>query len=212
MINEIFYSIQGEGFLIGTPALFVRFQGCNLRCVWCDEKSALDFDKTAKSYIEALEEIEDILAIHNPSLIVLTGGEPLLNEDFINIFSYFKSLDKTIQIETNATILKDDIETLLKTYAKTYITLSPKYISNYNIDSKFLAFDKNIELKIVVDEHLNEGILEREYIRPFVEKGLLVLQPLWENGNVKFIDKAIKLAEKFNARIIPQMHKLLGLK
>ncbi len=84
----------------------MRFQGCNLRCVWCDEKSALDFDKTAKSYIEALEEIEDILAIHNPSLIVLTGGEPLLNEDFINIFSYFKSLDKTIQIETNATILK----------------------------------------------------------------------------------------------------------
>jgi Organic radical activating enzymes len=212
MINEVFYSIQGEGFLIGTPALFVRFQGCNLRCVWCDEKSALDFDKTAKSYIEALEEIEDILAIHNPSLIVLTGGEPLLNEDFINIFSYFKSLDKTIQIETNATTLKDDIETLLKTYAKTYITLSPKYISNYNIDSKFLAFDKNIELKIVVDEHLNEGILEREYIRPFVEKGLLVLQPLWENGSVKFIDKAIKLAEKFNARIILQMHKLLGLK
>jgi Organic radical activating enzymes len=212
MINEVFYSIQGEGFLIGTPALFVRFQGCNLRCVWCDEKSALDFDKTAKSYIEALKEIEDIIAIHNPSLIVLTGGEPLLNEDFINIFSYFKSLDKTIQIETNATILKDDIETLLKTYAKTYITLSPKYISNYNIDPKFLAFDKNIELKIVVDEHLNEGILEREYIRPFVEKGLLVLQPLWENGSVKFIDKAIKLAEKFNARIIPQMHKLLGLK
>jgi len=95
MINEVFYSIQGEGFLIGTPALFVRFQGCNLRCVWCDEKNALDFDKTTKSYTKAIEEIEDILAAHNPSLIVLTGGEPLLNEDFINIFSYFKSLDKT---------------------------------------------------------------------------------------------------------------------
>ncbi|GAB6077652.1 7-carboxy-7-deazaguanine synthase QueE [Hydrogenobaculum acidophilum] len=212
MINEIFYSLQGEGFLIGTPALFVRFQGCNLRCVWCDEKNALDFDKIGKSYNIAIEEIKHMLSLHNPSLIVLTGGEPLLNEDFIHIFSYLKSLSKTIQIETNATILREDIYDAIKSYPHTYITLSPKYISNYAVDQKFLAFNKNIELKIVVDEHLNESILEREYIKHFVDKGLLILQPLWEEGKVKFLDKATSLAEKFGGRVIPQVHKLLGLK
>ncbi len=212
MINEIFYSIQGEGFLIGTPALFIRFQGCNLRCVWCDEKSALDFDKLAKPYESALKEIEDMLSLHNPPLIVLTGGEPLLNEDFINVFNHLKSLKKTIQIETNATILKEEIQGVLQSYENTYITLSPKYISNYKIDDKFLAFKKNIELKIVVDEHLSESVLERDYMRPFIEKGLLILQPLWEGNGVRFLDKAMELAQKFNARVIPQMHKLLGLK
>ena len=212
MINEIFYSIQGEGFLIGTPALFIRFQGCNLRCVWCDEKSALDFDKLAKPYESALKEIEDMLSLHNPPLIVLTGGEPLLNEDFINVFNHLKSLKKTIQIETNATILKEEIQGVLQSYENTYITLSPKYISNYKIDDKFQAFKKNIELKIVVDEHLSESVLERDYMRPFIEKGLLILQPLWEDNGVRFLDKAMELAQKFNARVIPQMHKLLGLK
>ncbi len=212
MINDIFYSLQGEGFLVGTPALFIRFQGCNLRCVWCDEKNALDFDKTAKPYDVAIREIEKLLSLYNPNLIVLTGGEPLLNEDFIHIFSYLKSLNKTIQIETNATVLKEDIYNTIISYPHTYITLSPKYISNYVIDQKFLAFNKNIELKIVVDEHLNESVLEREYIKHFVDKNLLILQPLWEEGRVKFLDKAIALAEKFGGRVIPQVHKLLGLK
>ncbi len=212
MINEVFYSIQGEGFLIGTPALFIRFQGCNLRCIWCDEKSALDFDKTAKPYDIAIEEIKKMLSLKNPPLIVLTGGEPLLNEDFLDIFNYLKSFKKTIQIETNATILKEDIYDIIASYPYTYLTISPKYIANYTIDQKFLAFDKNIELKIVVDEHLNDSVLKRDYISHFIERGLLILQPLWENNKVKFLDKAIALAEKFGGRVIPQTHKLLGLK
>ena len=211
MINEVFFSIQGEGLLIGTPALFVRFQGCNLRCSWCDEKSALDFDKPSTSYIEAIGKIENLLHIYSPSLIVITGGEPLLNEDFINIFNYLKSLKKTIQIETNASLLKDDTQATLKSYEHTYITLSPKYPTNYFVDPKFLAFEMK-ELKIVVDEHLNEEVLKRDYIKPFIDNGLLIFQPLWEDGKLKFLDKAIELSQQFNARMIPQMHKLLGLK
>ncbi len=212
MINEIFYSIQGEGFLIGTPALFIRFQGCNLRCVWCDEKSALDFDKIAKSFEDTMEDIENMLSSYNPNLIVLTGGEPTLNDEFLKVFNFFKSLNKTIQIETNATKLQEDIYKAFTTYPNTYITISPKYISNYFIDPKFLAFDKNIELKIVVDENLNEDILKRDYIKPFIDKKLLILQPLTSKYGVEFLDKAIRLANEFNARVIPQAHKLLGLK
>ncbi len=212
MINEVFYSVQGEGFLIGKLALFVRFQGCNLRCAWCDEKSALDFDKMAKDFNQTLKEIEAILNIYNPNLVVLTGGEPTLNELFLEVFFYFKSLKKLIQIETNATVLKEEIKSVLMDYEKTYITLSPKYLTDYKIDQGFLDFEKNIELKIVVDEHLNEDILSRDYMRHFIQNGLLVLQPLWENNQVMFLEKAIKLAGKFNGRVIPQMHKLLNLK
>lgn len=211
MINEVFYSIQGEGLLIGTPALFIRFQGCNLRCIWCDEKQALDFDKKAKPFEAYLENIEDIISTYNPNLVVLTGGEPTLNDEFLKVFNFFKSLDKIIQIETNATKLDENIYRALKEYPKTYITLSPKYLTDYFIDPKFLDFN-NIELKIVVDENLSKDILERDYIKPFIDKNVLILQPLSSNNGIKFLDKAMQLAKEVKARIIPQTHKLLGLK
>lgn len=72
-VNEIFYSLQGEGFHTGTPAVFVRFSGCNLRCPWCDT----DF----QSYTEMTETqiAERVLELSGPgSFVVLTGGEPSL--------------------------------------------------------------------------------------------------------------------------------------
>lgn len=212
MINEVFYSLQGEGLLVGTPALFIRFQGCNLRCIWCDEKKALDFNKSSKTLKDVLYEVKDILQYKNPNLIVLTGGEPLANDIFLEAFLFFANMGKTIQIETNATILPETIYDALKGYEKSYITLSPKYVCNYFIEEKFFDFNKNIELKIVVDKHLTEDVLRRDYMKPFIERNQLILQPLSEDGCVKFLDKAMMLAEMFNARVIPQMHKLIGVK
>ena len=73
-VNEIFYSLQGEGYHTGTPAVFLRFSGCNLACPFCDT----DFsDSTPMTAEEILAAVTAFPAHH----IVLTGGEPLLQVD-----------------------------------------------------------------------------------------------------------------------------------
>ena len=94
-INEIFYSLQGEGFHTGTPAVFVRFSGCNLKCGFCDtshEDGRLMPD----------EEIVDEVKKYPCHTVILTGGEPSLWIDESLIQSLHKA-GKYICIETNGT-------------------------------------------------------------------------------------------------------------
>ena len=96
-INEIFYSLQGEGFHSGTPAVFVRFSSCNLRCTFCDTQH-----QTGK--MMSLQEIVD--EVNNypiAPLLVLTGGEPSLFIDEAFVAELKQKTGKRIAIETNGT-------------------------------------------------------------------------------------------------------------
>jgi 7-carboxy-7-deazaguanine synthase len=113
LVKEIFTSIQGEGLLTGHSATFIRFGGCNLKCTWCDTE-----------YSENLQElmIEEIIAKipQFPSLIVITGGEPFLQ----NISDLVKTLivnGFTVQIETNGTLTNPKFP-----WKDTFIVCSPK--------------------------------------------------------------------------------------
>ena len=112
-VNEIFYSLQGEGFHAGTPAAFVRLCGCNLRCHFCDTNHNTGEPMT----VEEIAGTVNRLAPQAP-LLVLTGGEPSLwiDDEFVTTL---KSLTgKTLAIETNGTRhLPQGID---------WVTLSPK--------------------------------------------------------------------------------------
>jgi len=97
-INEIFYSIQGEGAFAGFPAVFVRFSGCNLACPWCDTDHAHGEEMTAAELENAVGEL---LKDHDGAIVVLTGGEPALQlrEDE----PLFGEFGARICIETNGT-------------------------------------------------------------------------------------------------------------
>ncbi len=114
-ISEIFYSIQGEGRLIGTPSVFIRTSGCNLRCVWCDTPytswNPEGEDWTIK---EVLREVRKHSARH----IVITGGEPLLAAEIQELAAALKRVGAHITIETAATIFKP--------VACDLVSLSPK--------------------------------------------------------------------------------------
>lgn len=94
-INEIFYSIQGEGFYTGTPAVFIRFAGCNLNCDFCDTNH-----QPYKVLTE--EEITRETAKYGANLVVITGGEPTLQLT-PSLIEKLHQEGKSVAIETNGT-------------------------------------------------------------------------------------------------------------
>ena len=107
-INEIFYSLQGEGFWTGTPAVFVRFSGCNLRCPFCD---------TAHQAFTPMSADDILSACSEAPVVVLTGGEPGLQVDAA-LIEALHGAGYRVHIETNGTVaLPGGID---------WVTLSPK--------------------------------------------------------------------------------------
>jgi organic radical activating enzyme len=99
ILNEIFYSIQGEGLNLGKPAVFVRFGNCNLRCKWCDTKYAWSGNKN----VNISKVIREIKKYKNCKHIVITGGEPMLQQDAIlAIRRAFP--DYYVEVETNGSM------------------------------------------------------------------------------------------------------------
>ena len=147
-INEIFYSLQGEGANTGCPAVFVRFSGCNLRCPFCDT------DFAAFTTMSVADLLRQVVAF--PSrFIVLTGGEPSLQIDN-ELLSALKQEHFTIAIETNGThLLPDGID---------WVTVSPK-------ENSQIVLTQADEVKVVyigqdVERYHSQIKASRYYLQP----------------------------------------------
>ncbi len=143
LINEIFYSIQGEGSSIGMPAIFLRLGGCNLKCKWCDTKYAWHpkyADNNESSIAEVIKQIKKYPCKH----LVITGGEPLLQQDQLS--ELIKKLKGyTFEAETNGSI-KCKIRLINQ------INCSPKLKNSGNptYDLKILPTNKKVIYKFVI--------------------------------------------------------------
>jgi organic radical activating enzyme len=92
-INEIFCSLQGEGYHTGTAVVFLRFSGCNRACSFCDTDFAAYREMTAR-------EIVDAVSAYTPRHLIITGGEPTMQLDS-NLVGALKHAGFFVQIETN---------------------------------------------------------------------------------------------------------------
>jgi 7-carboxy-7-deazaguanine synthase len=104
-ITEIFKSIQGEGTRAGLPCIFVRLTGCNLRCSWCDTAYAFHGGQKV-SVDEVMERVESLNrradgSAAGVSLVELTGGEPLLQEEIYPLAERLLAAGYTVMIETS---------------------------------------------------------------------------------------------------------------
>lgn len=187
-INEIFYSIQGEGVFAGTPAVFVRFSGCNLNCPWCDTDHS-------QSKLMARDKLEDTVAGllfgHDGAIIVLTGGEPALQ--LHDDEPLFRGLARRICIETNGTLpVPDWVD---------WITVSPK-----NRLSPIVP--RPDELKFVFEpEHIPYYLSMQE---ADCEKSI---QPLARKDGTTNLSDALKFVlahPRFKLSV--QLHKIIGVR
>ncbi len=101
-IAEIFCSLQGEGALIGTPSVFVRTSGCNLRCVWCDTPyTSWDPEGSEMEIAAILDAVGGYAARH----VVVTGGEPMIAHQIVALTAALRRLGSHITIETAGTVI-----------------------------------------------------------------------------------------------------------
>ena len=112
VVSEIFGpTFQGEGPSAGQQAVFVRLSNCNLTCSWCDTRYAWDwehFDVKVESHRLGVEEVAASALLHPVSLVVITGGEPLIQtEPLIDLVGRLVAAGRRVEIETNGTIVPD---------------------------------------------------------------------------------------------------------
>lgn len=197
-VIEIFKSIQGEGHYLGTPVVFIRLGGCNLHCPWCDTKNSWGDQGTEMSLSEIRNKVDSIAEKSNIYRLVITGGEPTIHEDFLELVSVLKIAGYSVNIETNGTTefsgLKPD-----------WITCSPKPESNYKVCSD------SSELKYVVtpdfnaDEIITEEIRQKWAFRIWLQPEGSDMQKMWK----KCMEIAMKDAR---LRVGIQLHKIMEVR
>ncbi|MCS6875251.1 MAG: 7-carboxy-7-deazaguanine synthase QueE [Aquificaceae bacterium] len=203
-LNDLYTTIQGEGLLSGVPAVFVRIQGCNLRCVWCDQPEALSFSQRGVE----LERILKLIELYPHGHVVITGGEPFTEENLPYLVEGILKMNKSVQIETNCTLWQERMEEFA---SQIHITCSPKACAGWEVHPKIRQYAK--ELKMVVDQNLNLDVLLK--FEDFLKKQCVVLQP--EGNKEVFFQKALELQVNllnlgYQVRVLPQLHKLFHLK
>lgn len=103
-ISEIFYSIQGEGSLVGVPSVFVRTSGCNLRCVWCDTPYTSWAPEGEDLTVAQI--VSEVRKYPAATHVVLTGGEPMIAPEIVALSEQLSARRYHITIETAGTVFQ----------------------------------------------------------------------------------------------------------
>jgi 7-carboxy-7-deazaguanine synthase len=144
-IAELFYSIQGEGSLVGVPSVFVRTTGCNLRCSWCDTPyTSWQPEGTELS----LEQILDEVAAHPARHVVVTGGEPMIAPDILPLTERLRERKLHITIETAGTVFQP--------VACDLMSISPKLANSTPTDTRFAQHHERLRIQMPVLAKLME--------------------------------------------------------
>lgn len=187
-LAEIFYSVQGEGTHVGTPAVFVRLAGCNLSCAFCDTDYALKFFADAPEILARVRREGGACP-----MIVLTGGEPFAQRATPALIDALRADGRRVHVESNGTVavaLPDDV----------WLTVSPKE----RLDARMAA--RANEAKLIVDRRV-----PLEWLDAFPARTPIFLQPEGNKpANVALALEAAK-ARPGRLRLSLQTHKFIGV-
>lgn len=218
-VNEIFQTIQGEGNFTGTPALFVRLQGCPVGCPWCDTQhtwhvlpeqripvtTMLAKTQDSQQYSELSEKaILDVFVQRKFTArhVVITGGEPCMH-DLLPLTDALLQDGYTVQIETSGTFP-------VRVATGTWVTLSPKIDMKGGYPILDKALQRADEIKHPVARQRDVEALDSLLARmPLGHHPLVSLQPVSQGRRATELCIATCIAR--NWRLSLQVHKYLGI-
>jgi len=204
-INELFFSIQGEGTRSGLPCVFIRLHGCKLRCSYCDTPYALDKNNGGKTM--DLKSIEEYIDSIPTDFIEFTGGEPLEQENVFEFFTYLLDKGKTIAVETAGHILLDSVD---KRVIKIVDIKCPSStMTKFNKFENFKFIDTKDEVKFVIgnDEDFEFALNVCSEFDLF-NKTSVLFSPVFGTMNYQNLaEKILKTGKKIRFQI--QLHKYI---
>jgi len=221
-ISKVFLSVQGEGLYVGVPQLFVRFYGCNLSCNYCDTDLRSYSTFTGNSLLNRVKKCK--LPYHSLSI---TGGEPLLQADFIKKFleKFRGKYKKLVYLETNGALpaeLKKVIN-LVDIIAMDFkLPSSAKAGNLWDAHEEFLRIAKKqkvfVKAIITPDTSSIDILCMRKIVENVNNEIPVVLQPVNSEKypepvpeeNIECFQSILKDSMK-RVEVIPQVHKLIGV-
>ena len=199
-VCEKFRSLQGEGKRIGAPTFFIRTVGCNLRCSWCDTQYAMSEPGEDLSVDQIMDLAKD------EKDVCLTGGEPMLQDDTLELLDRLSKAGKTVVLETNGSIsIKDVPESDNIIISMDIKCPCSEMQDRMDFDNIALLKEKD-QLKFVIsdgsDLEYAIGILEK-----YSPKCEVIFTPV---GGMDIEPLAEEVVERrINARVLPQLHKII---
>jgi len=224
-INEIFNSIEGEGINQGLPTTFIRLQGCNNTCKWCDSSHTWNINKGIELSIDKI--IEKVKEITNGNWVSITGGDPMLQLDDLKILA--KSLINNgylVNIEHTGIFGANYLEEInfLETLNRVSFDVKPPS-SEVNKESvlygiqKILPYKYTFSIKCVVMDPFDLKFYE-ESLFPFVDpRTIITINPCdienknyFELPSVKLLTEFIMTTNYKNIKIGCQLHKVFNFR
>ncbi len=201
-VNEIFYSIQGESTYAGRPCVFVRLTACNLRCRWCDTEYAF-YEGEALTVEQVLEKVR----AYKCSLVEITGGEPLLQEDVHPLIDRLLLEGFEVLIETGGSL---DISGLDPRVVKIVDLKAPgSGMERHNNLDNVRYLDRKDQVKFVVADRRDYEWAKRMMAEhALAEKAQVLFSPVFGELHPRELAEWI-LADRLPARLQIQLHKYL---
>lgn len=199
-ICEIFRSIQGEGLQMGLPTVFVRAVGCNLRCRWCD--TGYSFEGGSDMTVD---EIVD--RVGDCPRVCLTGGEPMLQDDALELIGRLVDMGRQVDLETNGSVdlsgVPDDPLVLISMDWK----CPSSGMTDRMLDSNLDLLSMKDQLKFVIDteEDLDYAV---DFVKTRKPGTNIIFGPVGGTGRLEWLTDRV-LSEGVDARVLPQLHKII---
>lgn len=202
IVNEIFYSIQGESLSSGLPTIFIRLTGCPLRCQYCDTSYAFTEGKK-KSFEKIIEEIKKYKCMN----VTITGGEPLSQKNSKDFIDLLISDSYSVSIETsNAVSIKNiNYAAIIVLDIKT----PDSNESDKNLIENYQFLKKCDQIKFVICSK-SDYQWAKDYINKYELNEIcnIIMSPSFGEMDIQMLAEFM-LKDNLPVRLQTQLHKLI---